>query len=452
MKNENQSPALKGLSRKDFISITGKSVAAASVAGLVAGCTTQQNSVFNQAGASMQQPVEPTSPPARVPANPMEPIVLEKWKGEADPEAGPVPTPLAPNQRVGYAVVGLGHLSLKELLPALASCKKSKLTAIVSGSPEKLEKVGQQYDIPESSRYSYETYDEIKNNPAVDVIYIVLPNGLHHEFVIRGAEAGKHILCEKPMANTAAECRDMIAACENAGVKLMIAYRIHYQPHNRKLRSMLQNQEFGEAQFIDASNCQSSANPDHWRHHKELAGGGALPDIGLYCLNTNRFILGMEPVEVFGYMYSTPGNPLFEEVEEMMSWQMKFPNGIVANCSTHYDTHDSRYYRVLCKKGWMHIDNAYAYSGQEMKKGYAEGEIMYRDTMNIPANNQFGAEMDHFSDCIINDKTPFSTGYDGLQDHIIMEKIYESARSGKPVKIPQEVDLSKLHGPEPEMG
>ena len=432
-----------GMSRKQFLSLTGRSVAAAAVASVASACATK-------GPVSQSDNLKAVSPPARVPAAPMEPIVLEEWKGEADAKASPTPTPLPPDQRVGYAVVGLGHLSLEEIIPALATCKKSKLAALVSGSPEKLKKVALQYGVKPSSCYSYQTYDDLKNNPEVDVIYIVLPNGLHKEYVLRGAKTGKHILCEKPMANTAAECREMIAACNTAGVKLMVAYRIHYQPHNRKLREIIQQKELGKTKFIDASNCQSSANPDHWRHKKALAGGGALPDIGLYCLNTTRFVLGMEPTEVFGYQYSTPGNPLFTEVEEVMSWQMKFDGGIIANCSTHYNTHDSRYYRVLGEKGWVHIENAYAYKGQQMSKGYAEGKITSRQTLQIPENNQFAAEMDHFSDCIINNKKPFSTGEDGLQDHIIMEAIYESAKTGRPVKINSGVNLSR--GPEPEIG
>lgn len=440
--NETTTQSSNGISRKDFLSLTGKSVAAVAVGGFASSCATGN-------GITAQSSEKAISPPARVPASPMEPIVLEEWKSDVDAQSAPTPTPLAPNQRVGYAIVGLGHLSLEEIIPALSTCKKSKLAALVSGSPEKLKKVALQYGVKPDSCYSYETYDQLKNNPEVDVIYIVLPNGLHKEYVIRGAKTGKHILCEKPMANSAAECREMIAACNKAGVKLMVAYRIQYQPHNRKLREMIQKKEFGEPKFIDASNCQSSANPNHWRHKLALAGGGALPDIGLYCLNTTRFVLGMEPTEVFGYMYSTSGNPLFKEVEEVMSWQMKFPNGIIANCSTHYNTHDSRYYRVLSEKGWIHLNNAYAYTGQEMMKGYAEGKITYRDTMIIPETDQFAVEMDHFSDCVINDKRPFSTGEEGLQDHIIMEAIYESARTGRPVKIPKNSDTELFHGPEP---
>jgi len=279
------------ISRKSFLSMTGKYVVIGAVGNLIV--SSGKNRVFGQ---TVKKPVSAAS---MAPYKQEDPIVLEKWKSEYDQQSGPVPRPLPPDQRIGYAIVGLEHLSLEEIIPAIHTCKKSKLVALVSGTPEKMKKVATQYGVKPENCYSYESYDQIKNNKEVDVIYIVLPNGMHKEYTVRGANAGKHILCEKPMANSSEECREMIDACNKAGVKLMIAYRIQYQPHNRKLRELVQNKEFGPAKFVEAANCQSSANPEHWRHKKKLAGGGALPDIGLYCLNTTRFILGEEPTEIF---------------------------------------------------------------------------------------------------------------------------------------------------------
>ena len=429
------------LSRKDFLSFTSKSLA---VGGLVAAGLSQGEVVA-------QTKKKTVSPPARVPASPQQPIVLEEWKSDADPKSGPIPTPLPEPQRVGYAVVGLGHLALEEILPALRTCKKSRLVALVSGSPEKMQKVASEYGVKPESCYSYETYDKIKDNPEVDVIYIVLPNALHKEYVIRGAKTGKHILCEKPMAISSAECREMIDACNKANVKLMVAYRIHYQAHNRYIREQVQKKEFGAAKYVDAYNSQSSANPNHWRHKLALAGGGSLPDIGLYCLNTTRFLLEEEPTEVFAYRYSTPNNPLFTEVEELISWQMKFPSGLIANCSADYNVHDSRRYRVMCERGWYDLDNAYAYEGQELQTSHADGKLKRKETIVIPAKDQFAIEMDHFSDCIINNKRPYTTGEDGLQDHRIMEAIYQSAKEGKPVKLTNNPDPKSLQGPEPDL-
>ena len=429
------------LSRKDFLSFTGKSVAVGAAATITLS-TIMENPVMAQTSQQAK------SPPAKLSPGQDDAIVLEEWKSDVDQKSGPTPTPLSPDRRIGYAVVGLGHLSLEEILPALSSCKKSKLAALVSGSPEKLKKVATQYGIKPESCYSYSTYDQLKNNNEVDVIYIVLPNSLHKEYVIRGAKTGKHILCEKPMAISSRECEQMIAACNSSNVKLMIAYRIQYQPHNRKLRELVKNGTFGAPKLIESSNSQSSANPAHWRHKIALAGGGALPDIGLYCLNTNRFILGEEPTEVFAYQYSTPGNPLFTEVEEMMSWQMRFPSGVIANCTTNYNVHESRHYRVLCEKGWLNMDKAYAYKGQKLTTARAEGMMEKQEDIGLAEKDQFGAEMDHFSDCIIHDKMPFTPGEEGLQDHLLMEAIYRSAREGKPVKIITKPGRP-THGPEP---
>ncbi|TLV03901.1 Gfo/Idh/MocA family protein [Dyadobacter luticola] len=421
------------LSRKNFLSMTSKYVAAGAIASALSG---------KPENASAQES------PASIPEGVEDPIVLEQWKSKYDQDTGPVPTPLPPDRRIGYAVVGLGHLSLEQILPALSSCKKSKLTALVSGSPDKMKKVAAQYGVKPANCYSYQTYDQLKNNKEVDVIYIVLPNSMHKEFTVRGAAAGKHILCEKPMAVSQQECREMIAACKKANVKLMVAYRIQYQPHNRTLRDILKKGEFGNAKFVDASNCQSSANPEHWRHKKALAGGGALPDIGLYCLNTTRFVLGEEPTEVFAYQYSTPGDPLFKEVEELMSWQMKFPSGIIASCSTHYHVHESRYYRVLCEKGWLHMDKAYAYKGQQLSTARAEGMQELHQQIGLAEKDQFALEMDHFSGCIIENKPPYTPGEEGLQDQILMEAIYQSAKEGKPVKIAASTEIPR--GPEPK--
>jgi predicted dehydrogenase len=441
MDNKEPLKTTENISRKEFLAFTGKTVAMGA-AGSLAINGLLPNGVWAQSGSKAM------SPPAEVPAGVGDPIVLEAWKSDVDQQSGPTPTPMPPDQRIRYAVVGLGHLSLEEILPSLSSCKKSKLTALVSGSPEKMKKVAAQYGIKAENCYSYQTYDQLKNNKDVDVIYIVLPNSLHKEYVIRGARAGKHILCEKPMAISSKECEEMIAACNSANVKLMIAYRIQYQPHNRKVREMLQQKTFGNPKLIEASNSQSSANPAHWRHKKALAGGGALPDIGLYCLNTNRFILGEEPTEVFAYQYSTPGNPLFTEVEELVSWQMRFPSGLIASCTTDYNVHESRHYRVLCEKGWINMDKAYAYKGQKLMTARAEGKMERQEDIGLAEIDQFGAEMDHFSDCILNNKRPYTPGEEGLQDHIIMEAIYQSAREGKPVKINSRVTVTR--GPEPE--
>lgn len=460
------------VSRKEFLTMAGRGLAVGVAAGTLAGCgsggsggaeapaptsTTgtpasevEASTRYTAADGAQVPSSEAVSPPARVPAGAEQPIELEAWKSDVDPKSASTPTPLPPEQRVGYALVGLGHLTLEELLPAFGECKKSKPVALVSGSPEKLRKVAAQYGIRPENCYSYQDYDKLKNNAQVQAIYIVLPNSLHAEYTIRGAQAGKHILCEKPMANSARECELMIEACKKAQVKLMVAYRIQYEPTNRAVHDMVRQNKFGKPKYIQAQNSQSSANPDHWRHKKALAGGGALPDIGLYCLNTARYLLGTEPTEVFAYQYSTPGNELFREVEEHMSFQLRFPGGVVVDSITNYNTYDSRFYRVNTERGWIHVDNAYAYHGQQLKTGQADGAAKTENHISIPAKNQFATEIDHFSECILTNKPPRTPGEEGLQDQRIMEALYQSAREGRPVKLPPVSGTDVFRGPEPK--
>ncbi|TBO36405.1 Gfo/Idh/MocA family protein [Pedobacter kyonggii] len=367
--------------------------------------------------------------------NTNKPVKLEKWKSSADKSTPPPFSPLPENERIGYAVVGLGHLALEEVIPALFNCKFSRLAALVSGDNKKMEKVALQYGISPSCCYTYECFDELRDNPDVKVIYIILPNSMHMEFTIRGARAGKHILCEKPMANSSTECRKMITACNKAKVKLMIAYRMHFQPHTLKLKEMVSKNRFGEVRYIEAANGQSSANPEHWRHQAKLAGGGALPDIGIYCLNTIRFILQKEPTEVFAYQYSTPEDPLFKDTEELISWQMKFREGLIASCMAHYKVREIKTLRIHAERGWMFMDRAFAYKGQQLSTSRADGEEEIEEKISLSEPNQFAAEMDHFSQCILTKRAPNTPGEEGLRDQIIMEAIYKSANTGKPVRI-----------------
>ncbi|GAB3331960.1 Gfo/Idh/MocA family oxidoreductase [Larkinella ripae] len=448
-------PVSGEVSRQQFLQWAGRGLATGVVGGMAASCRNSQAPARSQstvytAPDGARVPSSPwETPPAKVPEKPEEPIQLEEWKAKTERETE-TPAPLPDDQRVGYAIVGLGHLSLDEILPAFGQCRKSKVMALVSGSPEKMRKAAQQYGIKSENCYSYQDYDKLKDNQAVQAIYIVLPNSMHAEYTIRGAQAGKHILCEKPMANSVGECQAMIDACKKADRKLMVAYRIQYEPNNRMIRQLVQDKKYGTVKFIEAVNNQNSANPQHWRHIKALAGGGALPDIGLYCLNTIRFLLGEEPTEVFAYQYSTPGDARFREVEELMSWQMKFPSGVHANCATHYGVHEARRYRVYGERGWMELSPAFPYKGIQMQTSYAEGKIEHTEQPKLTEKNQFATEMDHFSDCIRQNQQPFTPGEEGLQDQRIMEAIYQSAKENRPVKLPEITKKDAFRGPMPK--
>ncbi|SFD71111.1 Gfo/Idh/MocA family protein [Spirosoma endophyticum] len=447
-------PATKPVSRQDFLQFTSRSLAVGAIGSTLIACekkpetTTSTPTASTPGGAAPKLPA--TSPPATVPAEQQKPIELEQIKAKTEQQEGDTPTPMPEDQRVGYALVGLGHLTLNQILPAFGACKKSKVVALVSGSPEKMQKVAAQYGVKKESCYSYADYDKLKDNKDVQAIYIVLPNGMHAEYTVRGAQAGKHILCEKPMANSAAECQTMIDACKKADRKLMIAYRIQYEPHNRMVRDMVQTAKFGKVKSIIANNGQNSDNPKHWRFNKALAGGGSLPDVGLYCLNTIRYVLGEEPTEVMGYIHSTPDDPRFKEVEEQVNWIMKFPSGVQTSCATSYGHHDDKSYRVLADTGWIKMDPAFPYKGLKLETSQAQGEVNQIIEHSISDKDHFATEMDHFSECILDNKIPFTPGEEGLQDQKIMEAIYQSAKDGKPVKLETITKKDAFRGPEPK--
>lgn len=374
---------------------------------------------------------------------------LPPFKSETEQQSGPPPAPLPPGDRVGFALVGLGNLSVSQLLPAFASCRRAKCTALVSGSPEKARALARQYGIPESSVYGYDDYAKLSRDAGVQAAYIVLPNGLHREHTIRAFESGKHVLSEKPMANSVRDCEQMIAAGKKAGRLLMVAYRIQYEPNNRRVRDVLGSGRYGPVKLIEMANVQRQGAPDQWRHKRSLAGGGSLPDIGLYCLNTSRFLLGEEPVEVFATEYTDRSDPRFREVEENMAVQMRFPSGVLASFICGYDVHESRRYRVHCPTGWIGMDPAFSYSRLRMEEAHAEGKLEHRAQPALEPENQFALEIDHFAACIKEGRQPFTPGEEGLQDHRIMEAIYESASARKPVSLPRIDKRNAFRGPEP---
>lgn len=413
---------MKGWNRRTFLSHAGKGMVATGLAGGMM----YANAAGAQAGGSKTLP-EPSQ------------IKISSLDDPSEQEKPPVPTYMKPDERIGYAVIGLGHLTLNQILPAIIQCKKSRLVALVSGDANKAQNVAAQYGLKAKNIYNYQNYDSIKDNKEVQAVYIVLPNGMHEEFVIRSAKAGKHVLCEKPMANTSKEAQNMIDACKQANVKLMIAYRIQYEPKNKFVKDWVRSKEKGNTKLIEAVNTQNVGDPTQWRLNKKLAGGGALPDIGLYCLNTCRYLLGEEPMWVKATTYSTPGDARFKEVEEAVLWQMGFPGGALANCSTSYGVHETRRYRCITDKGaWMGLDPAFSYKGLQVEGEYAEGKNVFKHAPAIADEDQFAPQMDHFAECINNNQTPYTPGEEGLQDMKIMEAIYQSAQQG------MRIDLEKI--------
>jgi predicted dehydrogenase len=217
-----------------------------------------------------------------------EPVKLPKLFAPGERENGDMPAPLPWDKRIGFAIVGLGRLALDQILPAFAQSKLCKPVALVSGQPAKASKVAAQYNVDAKAIYDYQSFDKLRDDPAVDIVYIVLPNGMHAEYTVRAAHAGKHVLCEKPMANSVAECQQMIDACKAASKQLMIAYRLQYEPYNREIIRLARAGEIGKLKAFSATNGQNQGDPNQWRLKRALSGGGALPDVGIYCLNAAR--------------------------------------------------------------------------------------------------------------------------------------------------------------------
>lgn len=348
------------------------------------------------------------------------------------PEHAPGPS-LPQDSRVGYAIVGLGRLSINQILPAFGHSKYSRVTALVSGDRAKATKIAEQYGVPESSITDYANFERIAQMPGVDAVYIVLPNSMHKEFVLRAAKIRKHVLCEKPMATSAADCEAMIDACKRANVKLMIAYRQQYEPMNRFIQKTLKSGKLGALKSIIATNSQNEGDPTQWRLNKALAGGGALPDVGIYCLNAARFLSGEEPIEVQATIDQPKDDPRFKEVESRCSFIARFPS-FTATCVTAYDVHRSTMLRLECENGFIEMSPAFGYHGNKVHYKMLTGEGKdAKDTdlqPGIEDEDQFALEMDHFSTCVRNNTQPHTPGEEGLQDQRILDAIYKAAAHG----------------------
>lgn len=327
--------------------------------------------------------------------------------------------------KVGFALVGLGNLSNGQLGPALQKTKHAYLAGLVTGTPRKAREWSKKYNVPEKNIYNYETYDEIANNSEIDVIYIVLPNSMHAEYTIRAAEAGKHVLCEKPMATSVEDCQRMIKACRKNKRKLAIGYRLHFEPYNQELMRIGQQQVFGPIKMMEASFGFPIGDPSQWRLDKKMAGGGPLMDVGIYAVNAARYVTGEEPVEITAQKAPITDPDKFSEVEETLYWQMRFPSGATANCSTSYNAYVNRLY-AAAPDGWARLQPAYSYGGLKGRTS--------QKALNFSDIDQFAAEIDDFARCILEDRDTKVPGEEGLQDLKILQAIYKAARTNAPVQ------------------
>jgi predicted dehydrogenase len=326
-------------------------------------------------------------------------------------------------EKSGIALIGLGKYAEGQLAPALQQTKHCELRGIVTGSDEKARQWKQQYNLDDRNIYNYGNFDSIKDNPDIDIVYVVLPNALHAEYTIRAAKAGKHVICEKPMAVSVQEATDMILVCEQANRLLSIGYRLHFEPHN--LAMMEANKKYGRVKTIRAENGMV-VEPGVWRIDKKLSGGGPLMDLGIYCVQGALYTVGENPVAVEAKEGKKTDPGKFKDVEESLSWTMEFPGGTVAHCKTSY-AEEFNLLRAEAEKGWMELQPAYEYSGIEGTT--SEGK------MNVPNVNQQALQMDDFALCVRNNQKSKVSGEMGLRDVKLLMAIYEAMETGQRVEI-----------------
>lgn len=326
--------------------------------------------------------------------------------------------------KLGVALVGLGGYSSGQLAPALQETQHCYLAGIVTGTPSKAEDWQKKYNIPVKNTYNYQNFDTIKDNKDIDIIYIVLPNAMHADYVVRAAKTGKHVICEKPMAVTAEDCDRMIKACKDAGVMLSIGYRLHFEPHNKEMMRLGKEKTYGNIKKITAKDGMGSV--EGWRLDKELAGGGPLMDLGIYCVQGARYTTGLEPVAVTAKFGPKTKPEIFKEIEESISWQLEFPGGIIADCECSYNK-EMNLLRADAERGWFELSPAYEYRG--IKGETIDGK------MDFPQVNQQALQMDDFAQAIKSKRPTPVPGEMGKQDVKILQAIYQAAETGKKVEI-----------------
>ncbi len=331
-------------------------------------------------------------------------------------------------RKLGYAIVGLGSYGLGRIIPQFKNCEHSRLVALVSGDPAKAKRVAAEYGLAERNIYNYDNYDSIRDNPEIDIVYVCLPVFMHAEYTIRAAKAGKHVMCEKPMAISAAECEAMIAACKTAGKKLMIGYRCHFEPTNLEAIRRARSGDIGKLRYFRSEHGFVQGDPSKWRLKKKLGGGGSLMDMGIYALNAARYMTGEEPISVFATEHTDRKDPRFREVEDMIEFELEFPSGVIGSCMSMYSANQN-HIMLMGEKGRIELEPGTSYEGNRLWVGRGrENEITPPPG---PGKTQWAAQLDHLSQCVIDNREPIVAGEEGLRDLRIIEAIYRSAREQK---------------------
>jgi glucose-fructose oxidoreductase len=329
--------------------------------------------------------------------------------------------------KLGVALVGLGSYSTNLLAPALEQTKYCYLAGIVTGTPSKAVAWQKKYNLPDKNIYNYENFDEISNNPDIDVVYVVLPPSMHHEYTIRAANAGKHVWCEKPMALTELECQQMIDACNKNKKTLAIGYRIQHEPNTKEWRRIVHQKLLGNVKYVKCESGYREGRTDHWKQKKEM-GGGALYDMGVYSIQGARMGTAMEPIEVVSASITTTRPEIYKEVDETTSAKLLFPNGVTSDIKTSFGENINELL-INFEKGDLRMSPHQSYNG--LKGSSPLGDIQHSYAVPWQQANQ----MDNDALSIINNKPMLVPGEEGLKDIRIVEAIYKAARTGKSVKL-----------------
>ncbi len=326
------------------------------------------------------------------------------------------------------AIMGLGSYG-ERVANAMQACTKAKLVGVISGTPSKITDWQRKYGIPEKNCYNYENFDGIKNNPGIDAVYVITPNGLHHDEVIRVAKAGKHVICEKPMAVNAKEGQEMVDACNAANVKLLVGYRMHFEPKTLEVIRMRKAGEFGKIKFFQGQCGFTIGDPAQWRLNKKLSGGGSMMDIGIYAINGSRYMIGEDPIWVTAQETKTDPVKFKEGIDETIQFQFGFPGGAVASCLSTYSMNNlDRFF----------LDGTDGFAEMQPSTGY--GPIMgrtHKGELNQPITVHQTVQMDAMSDIIFNGLQPVVPidGNEAVKDLKLIDAIYLAAKTGKKVEV-----------------
>lgn len=326
------------------------------------------------------------------------------------------------------AIMGLGSYGTR-VAEAMQSCKRAKLAGVISGTPSKIKRWQEKYHIPPKNCYNYETYDAIKNNPDIDAVYVITPNALHHDAVLRVASAGKQVICEKPMGVNAREGQEMVDACRKAGVKLLVGYRMHFEPNTLRIIEMRNKGEFGKIMFFQGLSGFRIGDPTQWRLKKELSGGGALMDIGIYAVNGARYMTGEEPVWITAQETKTDPVKFKEGIDETIQFQLGFSGGAVASCLSTYNMNFLDRFFLNGQKGFAELHPATGY-------GPIKGRT-HQEELPPSRITQQTIQMDEMAGIILEDKKPVVPvdGEEAVKDLAIMDAIYEACKTKRKVRL-----------------